>query len=150
VKPPPPSPPAVAAAVWALLFALNSAYWAAGGTAGAHTVANDLAQQAADREPGIVAALWAATVLKLLLAGLALALARPRGRPLRLAGWIAGGLLLLYGLVNWGEFVLMAVGAIAVPESVGEDAVPWYVFLWEPVWILGGLLFLAAARAARA
>jgi hypothetical protein len=26
--------------------------------------------------------------------------------------------------------------------------VTWYIFLWEPIWLLGGLLFLATARAA--
>jgi hypothetical protein len=39
----------------------------------------------------------------------------------------------------------MKTGAIDVPKSFGHDAVDWYLFLWEPVWILGGVLFLLSA-----
>ena len=42
----------------------------------------------------------------------------------------------------------MAVGARDVPTDVGDAAVLWYVLLWEPLWLLGGLLFLAATRQA--
>lgn len=42
----------------------------------------------------------------------------------------------------------MAAGARDVPTDVGDAAVLWYVLLWEPLWLLGGLLFLAATRQA--
>ena len=42
----------------------------------------------------------------------------------------------------------MALGALDIPADVGRAAVAWYIFLWEPIWLLGGLLFLATARAA--
>jgi hypothetical protein len=140
--------PGVAAALWALLFAATSAYWAAGGTAGRATVATALAERAAERDPGLVATLWATAALKAALAGLALSLTRPRGRILRFAGWTTGTALTLYGAVGLGEFGLMAVGVLEVQADVGHAAVTWYLLLWEPIWLLGGLLFLAAARAA--
>jgi hypothetical protein len=140
--------PASAPALWALLFAAASAYWAAGGTAGAGTVATALAERAAERDPGFVATLWATAALKAALAALALSLTRPRGRILRFAGWATGVALTLYGAVGLGEFGLMALGVLEVPADVGPAAVTWYLLLWEPVWLLGGLLFLAAVRAA--
>jgi hypothetical protein len=144
--------PAAAAAVWALLFAASSAYWAAGGMFGSETVAKALAEQAVARDPGFVATLWAAAALKASLALLALALsrqwgARP-GRILRFAGWTTGAALTIYGAFGLGEFGLMALGALDISAGVGRAAVAWYIFLWEPIWLLGGLLFLATARAA--
>ncbi len=53
-----------------------------------------------------------------------------------------------YGAFGLAEFGLMALGALDIPADVGRAAVAWYVFLWEPTWLLGGLLFLATARAA--
>jgi Protein of unknown function (DUF3995) len=144
--------PGVATAVWALLFAASSAYWAAGGMLGSETVAKDLAERAIARDPGFVATLWAAAALKASLAVLALALTRPRGprsgRILRFAGWATGAALTIYGAFGLAEFGLMALGAVDVPADVGRAAVAWYIFLWEPIWLLGGLLFLATARAA--
>jgi len=119
---------------------------------GSETVANDLAERVAARDPGFVATLWAAAALKASLALLALALTRRwgtrSGRILRFAGWTTGAALMLYGAFGLVEFSLMALGTLDVPADVGRPAVTWYIFLWEPIWLLGGLLFLATARAA--
>ena len=144
--------PALFAALWALAFAAASAYWAAGGTGGASTIARSLGDRAAERDPELVATHWGVAVLKAMFAALALALARPAtarfARVVRLAGWITGGALTFYGAAGLIEFAFMALGARDVPTDVGDTAVLWYVFLWEPLWLLGGLLFLAAARQA--
>jgi hypothetical protein len=42
----------------------------------------------------------------------------------------------------------MELGARDVPTDIGDTAMLWYVLLWEPLWLLGGLLFLAATRQA--
>jgi hypothetical protein len=55
---------------------------------------------------------------------------------------------MLYGAFGLVEFSLMALGTLDVLADVGRPAVTWYIFLWEPIWLLGGLLFLATARAA--
>jgi len=38
-----------------------------------------------------------------------------------------------------------AVGELGIVESIDPSTVRWYLLLWEPYWVLGGLLFLAAA-----
>jgi len=136
---------ACAACAWSVLFAVVSFYWAAGGTGGAHTIA------AKPEKLASPAALWLIGVAKLLPVVLALALARPWRRPLpgRLlwaAAWVSGVLLLLYGGANLVDHALMVAGVIATPEILGATAARWHLFLWDPWWVLGGVLFIAAAR----
>jgi hypothetical protein len=57
---------------------------------------------------------------------------------------VAIGLLPYWG-ANMVRFGLMKLHLIDTPDSVGPDAADWYVFLWEPIWLLGGCLFAAAA-----
>jgi len=39
----------------------------------------------------------------------------------------------------------MATGLRSIPDAMGDDAVIWYLVVWEPFWILGGVLFLLTA-----
>ncbi len=39
----------------------------------------------------------------------------------------------------------MVTGLRDTPEVLGEQAARWHLLLWDPVWLLGGVLFLAAA-----
>src|ERR671921_215483 len=89
---------AYAAAVWAFVFAVASAYWAAVGELGRETIAAEIAQIPLANDPVVV---WATAGLKALAGMLALALVRPWGRlfPRRLliaATWAAGLLLTVY------------------------------------------------------
>lgn len=136
---------AYSASGWALLFAVASFYWAAGGSIGTDTVGDEV-----KRLPGIVALLWAVGIVKLIGALLALALVRSWGRlvPRRLllsAAWAAGGGMVLYGAANLTVRGLMAMGAISTPESMHSTAATWRLVLWDPWWLLGGILFAAAA-----
>ncbi len=63
-------------------------------------------------------------------------------------GWLAGALLTLYGALSTAEKALMGLGTIDTPASL-EGRVDWYLFLWDPLWLLGGILFLLAARGPR-
>lgn len=150
----------IAAAVWALLFAALSLYWALAasldwhwaltGALGAETIGRDIARSVAERDTGFLATLWASVAVKALLALIPLALVQPWGRFfsswLRLAGcWIAGVLLALYGLINGIEHLAMVTGAIETPAGLGARAARWHLFLWDPFWLLGGLLILATA-----
>jgi hypothetical protein len=143
--------PAYAAAAWSFVFAAMSFYWAAGGTAGAETLGNEIERLAEERDSGFVAELWVTAILKVLGGLLALALAQPRwdlvpARALGIAGWIAGGLITLYGAGNLIQHGLMEAGAVDTPDDLGSEAVTWHLALWDPWWLLGGILFLLAAR----
>ena len=140
-----------AACAWALLFSGQSFYYAAGGTAGADTWTRAIAEPVAARDPTWIALLWATGAAKVLIGLLALALGRPRGggiprRPLLLAGWGAGALLALYGGANGVQHGLMVAGVIRIPEGLGRTAALWHLFLWDPYWLVGGILFVVAAR----
>ena len=120
------------------------------GTAGAETIGEAVTKPVLAREPGWIALLWATGVLKALGGLLALSLVQPWGRAIprwmRLtAAWGAGALMFLYGGASMVQFALMAAGALSIPASVGATAVRWHLLLWEPWWMLGGLLFMAAA-----
>jgi uncharacterized protein DUF3995 len=141
---------AYAACAWAFAFAALSFYWAAGGTAGAETIGEAVTKPVLARDPGWIALLWATGALKAVGGLLALALVQPWGRAIprwmRLtAAWGAGALMFLYGGAGMIQFALMAAGALSVPASVGATAVRWHLLLWEPWWMLGGLLFMASA-----
>ena len=140
-----------AASAWAGLFALVSLYWAAGGMVGSDTLGVEIDRLAHERDASFVGVVWAASALKALAAALALALIQTWGRrlPRRLLlvmGWATGAFITLYALANAIQHALMASEVISTPEDLGADAVAWHLALWDPFWLIGGLLFLAAAR----
>ncbi len=143
-----------AAASWAVAFAIVSFYWASGGTIGVGTLATSIQQLGRERDRSFVVEVWVTGVLKLLAAALALALThswsmRVLDRTVRIAVWVCGALLLLYGTANLAQDILIELHVVGVPLSMGASAVRWYLFLWEPWWILGGILFLGAAWSTR-
>lgn len=140
-----------AACAWAVAFAAQSFYYAVGGTAGAETWPRAIAEPVLARDPGWIPVMWGTGAAKLLAGALALALVRPWGRSLprrvlRATGWGAGGLLLLYGAANLVQHGLMVAGVVAIPDGLGATAARWHLFFWDPWWMLGGGLLLAAAR----
>jgi hypothetical protein len=152
------------AAAWALLFAAISLYWslaasfdwtwAIDGFLGAYTVGNEIARPVEAGDRGFIATLWVSVIIKALLALIPLALVQSWGGLfsswLRVAGCLVAGLLLaLYGLINGIQHLAMITGMTTTPEGLGERAARWHLFLWDPFWLLGGLLFLATAWLAR-
>jgi len=137
---------AYAAFVWALLFALSNVYWGLGGR-----LAVPLADpEVAFGDPAFVVFNWAAVVLKVGLGLLALATVHPWGRvfprlAMLIVTYAAGGAMLVYGGLGFVLDVLRLLGFLAVPSS-GLTSLRWHVFLWDPWWMLGGVLFLAVAR----
>jgi len=140
---------AYAVCAWALGFAVVSFFWAAGATLGVHTIAAQPEKLASPR------ALWIIGLMKLLPGVLALALVQPWGRGLshgllRVATRTGGGLLVLYGGANFVDHGLMAAGVKHTPVLLGRSAVWWHLVLWDPWWVLGGLLMIATARSIQA
>ena len=141
-----------AACVWSLVFAAMSFYWAAGGTIGIETQAEPIQSAARNPDARFVALLWATGMLKVAGAVVALALVQRWGRiiPRRMllaAGWIAGVGMLLYGGVNFVVGAVVALlRAIDVLETPADTAAFWWhLLLWDPWWMVGGVLFSLAA-----
>lgn len=141
---------AYAAALWALLFAGLSFYWGLGGRRGATTLGPAIMAAAAD--PWFVAiGLWGVGGVKVIGVLIALALIRPWPQPmlhrlLRGAAYAGGGLALLYGAASFVQHALMVTGVIRLPEGLGPAAARWHLLLWDPWWMVGGILFIATAR----
>jgi hypothetical protein len=114
-----------AACAWAVVFALLSVYWAAGGLLGGETLGVEIDRLAHEREPGFVGGLWAAAALKAIAAALALAMTEAWGRrlprrPLLVLGWATGAGITLYAVANLSQHALMASGAISTPGASGR------------------------------
>jgi hypothetical protein len=141
---------AYAASAWAFAFAAMSLYWAAGGTFGVGTQADSIRELAVTRPAWFVATLWVTGVMKATAGLIALALVRPWGRaiPPRMvvvAAWGTGVLLALYGGANLAVRAMMGLGVLSTPESMRSAAARWHLLVWDPWWLLGGILFCAAA-----
>lgn len=136
---------------WSLAFGLISLYWAAGGTVGVSTLAYSI-QDAAREGHEVMRVSTAVTGLVKIAAGvLALLSLWPRGgmraRTVLLSLlWGVGVVYTVYGVLGLVEKGLMATGVLDVADGIGEAALVWYLALWEPLWVLGGVLFLLIAR----
>jgi hypothetical protein len=127
---------AYGAAAWSILFAAMSAFWALGGTLGLDTLGNEIERDARAREPDVIALVWVTALLKLV------------GAALAIATWIVGLGVLAYALASFAQHGLMKADVVDTPVALGSSAVGWHLALWDPFWLLGGLLFIAAARQA--
>ncbi len=140
------------AAAWAFVFAAASFYWALGGTLGVETIAPAITSLVDD--PMFVAiGLWGAGVAKAIggVLALALILARLPVGVRRALGWLAligGALVAPYGGASLVQHALMVLGVIGTPAALGSTAARWHLFLWDPWWLIGGLLFVVTGRAA--
>ncbi|MBE9376531.1 DUF3995 domain-containing protein [Saccharopolyspora sp. HNM0983] len=136
-----------AAAVWAFAFAALNVFWAFGGTTGAHPF-----EQQPD--PLLLPANLGAALVKVLLGLLALAAVAPWGA--RLPGLLVSGVNVAAGLVMTLHGLFGLVGNALVLSGaldLGRPVTHWYwyfVLVWDPVWLLGGVLFLLTAAVARA
>lgn len=141
---------AYAAGALAFLHATVSFYWAAGGTAGLSTIGGTLEELGRAREPAMIALLWLTGLLKFAAGLLALALARPWGRAfprqlLLIAAWSGAILLTTYGGVLTLGGVLLLTGVIPASGTADWTAIRWHTFLWDPWFLLWGILLATAA-----
>lgn len=139
---------AYAACAWSFVFAALSFYWALGGSFLSNTQSPQILALTA--APWFIAIVWLTGLLKVLAGLLALSLIRRWGGKFpvwlrRVAVWSVGLVLTLYGGANLAARGLMALGVLETPASMRSAAATWHLILWDPWFLLGGLLFLAAA-----
>ena len=141
---------ALGAAVLAFVYAIPNVYWALGGEALLSTVGGSIEDVARDGGTPAFALGLASAGLKIAGGFLALGLAFPEKHqiPLRLltaVAMIASVVLVLYGgaLVTVGALVLTDV--IEPGTAVDLAALRWHVLLWDPWFLIWGLLLGIAA-----
>jgi hypothetical protein len=144
------------ACVVGLAYAAVSGYWAAGGTWLLSTVGAGLGQPGRADGLVIVAAVWAAAALKLAGAIVPLtATGRAPGRAavlrtrLRLLAWAEAVILTGYGLVLTVAGWLVQAGLVAPAAGADHRALAWHAFLWDPWFLLWGVLVAAALARSR-
>lgn len=105
------------------------------------------------RDPVIMTMVWVTGLLKVLGGLLALALVQPWGRRLprqwlvRVA-WGGAVLLTAYGLLQVTSLALVASGVITPTEPVEPTVLWWRLLLWEPWFLVWGILLGLTAWAA--
>ena len=137
-----------AAAAWSFVFAALSFYWALGGTSLVRTQSPQILELAAN--PRFLAVVWLTGLFKVAAGFTALSLAQRWGErvPAQLrqaANWGIGLVLTFYGGANLAVRGLMALGMLRTPASMRSAAARWHLVLWDPWFLLGGVLFLTAA-----
>ncbi|OIV37492.1 hypothetical protein BIV57_10965 [Mangrovactinospora gilvigrisea] len=142
---------AYAACAWGLVFALVSFYRGSGGRTGLDTIGGAIERRALAGDAAIYAAVWITGVLKLLGAGLALALVRPWGRRMPrwsvlVPAWIAAVGLTLYGGLLEVTNLLAATHAVTPAQPVEWKPLWWHLYLWDLSFLVWGLLFAVALR----
>ncbi|MEU9116576.1 DUF3995 domain-containing protein [Streptomyces sp. NPDC048483] len=131
---------------WAVAFAMLHFYWALGGSWGLSSSAGPLAEEL----PGwfVAVGLWGVGILCLVGGALGWLLARPRprglaGRAVKALGWCACAVLLLRGLAIE---VLLLTDAAGQEIDVSPEQRLWSLVLWNPWFLIGGLVYGLAAR----
>lgn len=145
---------AYAALVVGLLYAAVSVYWAAGGTALLDTVGGALEQGGRTGDQGVVILVWAAVVLKLIACGLPLLAVHRLGSPIwqrivATLAWIEAAVLFSYGLTLTTAGLLVQAGVITAGADADHRALAWHAYLWDPWFLVWGLLVVLALLRAR-
>lgn len=133
--------------IWCFLFALISFYWAGGGMMGAKSLGGLIYKKAMERESSFIAIVWFTGFVKL-CGGVFLLLLLRRwsnvtNRVLYFLTLIGGIFLFLYGLANFISLILSSFGLLSL--QIDHFALRWRLFFWEPIWMIGGVLFILSA-----
>jgi Protein of unknown function (DUF3995) len=138
------------------LYAAVSAYWGAGGTALLDTIGGTLEREGRARAAGVLAVVWTTVVLKLAVSGIGLlAVARPqwlasrRWRVMRGAAWLAAAVLVVYGGVLTLIGLLVQADIVHAAAHANHKALRWHAFLWDPWFLVWGLLLATALALSR-
>jgi hypothetical protein len=146
---------AYAAAAVGVLYAAVSAYWGAGGTALLDTVGGALERKGRAGEAGLLAIIWLTVAVKLAVSAIGVLAGAPspwsgaRRRPARRVAWVVVVVLVLYGGVLTVVGQLIEVDIIHRSADANAKALRWHAFLWDPWFLLWGLLLAAALLLSR-
>lgn len=141
---------AILALLVGLAFAAVSAYWAAGGHAGIDTVGGVFAEAGQSGGDLVAAGLWMVVAIKVLAAVLPLVTVmrgRARARWWRVVCWLAwidAVILTVYGLVMTIAGLLVQAGVLHASPDADHRALAWHAYLWDPWFLLWGLLAMTA------
>ena len=104
----------------------------------------------------VVLAVWCAVGLKVIAAVLPLPAVGvispggPRRRRLsRALTWIEAAILTVYGLILTAVGLLVQAGVIGTPANADHRALAWHAYLWDPWFLVWGLLVTAALLRSR-
>ena len=147
-------------AAWAafalgLLYAVASAYWGLGGSWLPDTVGASVAQPGRSASAAVVLAVLCAVGLKAIAAVLPLlavgaGAARVRRRHLiRALACVDAAILTVYGLNSTAVGLLVQAGLIGTPANADHRALAWHAYLWDPWFLVWGVLVTAALLRSR-
>jgi uncharacterized membrane protein len=132
-----------------LLYAAVSVYWGLGGTRLLDTVGGSLEEQGRAGNPGVMLAVWAAVVVKMIAAVLPLMALRGLSSPARdravwVLAWAEAAVLIVYGLVHTAAGLLVQADVVHASATADRRALAWHAYLWDPWFLVWGLLVAAA------
>ena len=133
----------VGAAVAGVAHALPSLYWALGGTALVSTLGGWAADWQREAPMQVMVLLLLIFLLKLVGAFLPLANERgllPAPRLWRGLSWAGAGVLVAYGAVNVVAALATLAGVVEPEPTMDTSALVGHAFLWDPLFLLWGLL----------
>ena len=136
------------ACVVGLLYACVNTYWGAGGTRLLDTVGGSLARLGHAHDTTLIVAIWGTVALKVAAALLPLLALRsaPDGprKITRVLAWVAAAIRTVYGAVLTTVGLLVQADVIRSPASADRRALMWHAHLWDPWFLLWGLLIATA------
>lgn len=133
-----------------LVSAAISGYWAVGGTGLLDTVGGSIARWGRDGGAEVRLALALIVVLKLIAAWLpARAVGEACPRTLRRLAWLEAAILTVYGGVLTGAGLAVQAGVVGGGADANWKALDWHAYLWDPWFLLVGLLVWGALRRTR-
>lgn len=134
-----------------LLSAGVSAYWGVGGTWLLDTLGGGLERLARDRDAPALFLISVVVALKIVAAVLPILLVSGRAsvawtRRLRALAWLEAAILTLYGLVYTVVGLMVQADVLHAPAGSNQRALAWHTYLWDPWFLVWGLLVVAALR----
>lgn len=133
-----------------LVSAVISAYWAAGNTGLLDTIGGSMARWGRDGGANARLALAAIVVLKLVGAWLPLrAIRQPHRSAVRRLAWLEAGILAVYGGVLTATGLLVQAGLVHAGADADWKALDWHAYLWDPWFLVVGLMLLVALHRTR-